>query len=51
MNKPIINFSSYIIINAYKNASITSGYYIDIYLVRNEAKSNNSNPTSEIAYS
>ena len=47
----MINSNSHIIINAYKNASIASRYHAGIYSIQNEAELNNSNPTSEAAYS
>ena len=46
----MINSSPHIIINIYENISIASGYYAGIYLVRNEAESDNLSPTSEVAY-
>ena len=51
MGKLTVNPSPYTIINAYGNAPMASGYYVGVYLVRNEAKPDNPSPTSEAAYS
>jgi len=50
MDKLTIDFSLYTIIDVYKNVLIASGYYAGIYLVWNEAESDNFNLTFEAAY-
>ena len=51
MSKLTVDSSPYIIINVYRNIPIASEYYAGIYLVWNEAESDNPGLTSEVAYS